>query len=103
MLLLKRLFTAAVLFVVIFIVVFILTSAIVGGIAGARATNAATAHDFQSGYDVGHEAGGEAGRKYGTVRLLGAAGVAAVTSLALSFSGTFPWCRRDVAPPLPLA
>ncbi|CAN5432135.1 hypothetical protein BH09VER1_BH09VER1_30710 [soil metagenome] len=94
MLFLKRLLTAGVFFVVLFVICLISGLMVLGGIAGAKAAPGSGAKDFQSGYAVGQKAGAEIGRKYGRVLTVGAAGTAAAASLAISFSGLLPWCRR---------
>ena len=94
MLLIKRLLTAATLFVIVMAICFVGTLAVLGGIAGAKATTDAKATDYQTGYAVGHEAGVKLGQKYGPVVLLGSAAVSLVASLSLSYSRALPWCRR---------
>jgi hypothetical protein len=94
MLLFKRLLTTAVLFVVLLVVFFVVIGGVAGGIAGAKASRQAKAADFQSGYAEGRKAGEEMGRKYGPIIVLSSAGASLVTSVALSFSGALPWCRR---------
>ncbi len=103
MLFIKRLFTAAVLFVVFFVVFFILSLAVAGGVAGAKAAPEAGAKDFQAGYAIGQKAGAEVSRKYGRVLMLGSAGTAVAASLGLTFLGVLPWCRRQdkSSPPAP--
>ena len=108
MLLLKRLATAFVLFLFLFLFLFIGSLAVGGAVAGLRAhSDNPEAKDFRSGYEAGQKVGREFGQRYGPIICLGAFGVSAVASLALSFSGVFPWCRRPppppVTPPLPLA
>src|ERR1019366_6429488 len=102
MLLLKRLLTAFVLFVFLSIILSVGAMAMVGGIVGARAASNGKATDFNSGYAAGHAAGAEVGKQYGGVILLGALGVSAIASLAISFTGILPWCRKKpLPPPLP--
>jgi len=100
MLLLERLLTSFVLFVVLFPILFIGALAIGGGLMGARAgaTNP-QAKDFRSGYEVGQQAGAEFGKRYGPIVFFGALGISAVCSIALPFAGLFPWCRRETHPP----
>jgi hypothetical protein len=100
MLFLKRFATSLALFIILF--VFFEMAAIigVGVIVGSRAGE--NAADFRSAYAAGGIAGSEASRKYGRLTLLGAIGTAAVSSLAVSFSGILPWCRKkSPRPPLP--
>ncbi len=100
MLLLKRLLTSFVLFIVLSVVFFIGTLAVLGGVVGAQAGAAnPAAKDFASGYAVGHDAGYEFGKKYGGLILLGSLGTSAVASLAISFGGILPWCRKQPQPP----
>ena len=97
MLFVKRFATSLVLFIILF--VFFAIGAIigVGVIVGSRAgVNAA---DFRAAYAAGEVAGSEASRKYGRLTLLGAMGTAAVASVAVSFSGILPWCRKEPQPP----
>jgi hypothetical protein len=97
MLFVKRFATSLVLFIILF--VFFAMAAIigVGVIVGSRAgVNAA---DFRAAYAAGDVAGSEASRKYGRLTLLGAMGTAAVASVAISFSGILPWCRKEPQPP----
>src|ERR1043166_2499228 len=105
MLLLKRLATAFVLFLLLFLFLFIGSLAVGGAIAGLRAhRDNSEAKDFLSGYEAGQKVGREFGARYGPIIFLGAFGVSTVASLALSFSGVFPWCRRappPATPPLP--
>lgn len=97
MLLLKRLFTAMVLFVVFF-VAFLIFGAIVLGIVGSiQMLPGTTGSDFNSSYAVGQEMGTAMGKKYGWIILLGSTGASGAVSLAVSFSGLFPWCREKTA------
>jgi NADH:ubiquinone oxidoreductase subunit 3 (subunit A) len=99
MLFLKRLLTSFALFLVLWVALFLGALAVAGGVVGARAAATNGATDFESGYAAGHEAGHELGRKYGMTILLVAFGVSAVSSVAISFSGLLPWCRRKPQPP----
>jgi hypothetical protein len=103
MLFFKRLLTSLGLFIVLSVVFSIGALAVVGGVVGAQASaRNPAAKDFASGYDVGHAAGYEIGKKYGRFILLGSLGTSALASLAISFSGILPWCRkRPQPPPLP--
>ena len=69
----------------------------VGVIVGSRAGGKAA--DFHAAYAAGEVAGSEASRKYGQLTLLAAMGTAAVASVAISFSGILPWCRKEPKPP----
>jgi uncharacterized membrane protein YfcA len=95
MLLFKRLATAGVLFVALAVIwsfgALVIGGAIVGAQAGA---SNAKAKDYDAGYEAGHRAGREFGRRYGPIMFLGACGTSLVTSIAISFSGMLPWCRR---------
>ena len=100
MLLLKRLATSFVLFIILFVCLFIGGLFVGGAIVGARAQAANSgAKDFRSGYEAGHKVGYEFGKRYGAIIFLGALGTSGVVSLAISFSGVLPWCRRDPQPP----
>lgn len=86
-----RLATAAVLFVLLFFAVYVgicvVGGAISGGIAGA--------HDPQHAAQAGRLAGESFVKNNLTMILLGSCGVSLVASLALSFSGVLPWCRKS--------
>src|ERR1017187_7868557 len=100
MLLLKRLGTAFILFLVLFVILFIGSLAVGGGIAGARAGRGYSGtKDFQSGFEVGQQAGADFARKYRGIICFGALGISSLASLTVSFSGIVPWCRRDSQPP----
>lgn len=100
MLFLKRLLTSFILFIVLSVVFFIGALAVVGAVAGARAgVGNPAVKDFASGYAVGHAAGYEIGKRYGGLIRLGTLGTSALTSLAISFSGILPWCRKQPQPP----
>lgn len=100
MLFLKRLATSLVLFVFLFVVLYIGSLAVGGGIAGARAGREhPEVKDFKSGYEAGQQAGAEFARKYSGIIAIAALGVSGVASLALSFGGVLPWCRRTPQPP----
>ena len=99
MLLIKRLVTSFVFFVILWVALSLGTLAVVGGIVGAQAATKAEARDFQSGYAAGEAAGREIGRKYGGIIFLSAFGVSAIASVGLSFSGLLPWCRKKSEPP----
>jgi hypothetical protein len=100
MLLLKRLVTCGVLFVFLFVFLFIGSLAVGGAIAGARASNSQGAKTFQEGYAAGQQAGAEFAQRYRGIIFLGAFATAGVGSLAISFSGILPWCRRNPQPPV---
>ncbi|MEJ0089863.1 MAG: hypothetical protein WDM80_08985 [Limisphaerales bacterium] len=97
MTLLKRMATSIVLFVFFFVVMYfgicIVGGAISGAMAGAGAQNA------QEGYDVGRQAGEDFVRHHIGAILLGSFAISFLSSLALSFSGILPWCRKPSQPP----
>ena len=100
MLFLKRVLTSFVLFIILFVSLSIGTMAVVGGVVGVRAgAGNPDARDFKSGYAVGHAAGYEVGKKDGGLILLSALGISAVLSIAISFTGILPWCRKQPRPP----
>jgi hypothetical protein len=103
MLLLKRLITSVVLFLVLSIIFFTGALAVAGAVVGAQAgVGNPAAQDFASGYALGHAAGYEVGKRYGGVILRGSLATSALASIAISFSGILPWCRkRSQPPPLP--
>src|SRR5262245_35360693 len=97
MTLLKRCLTAFVLFIFLFFVVYfgicIVGGAIAGGKAGARSSNR------QESVERGRQAGENFVRQNLSTIALSSLGVSLVSSLALSFSGVFPWCRKPAEPP----
>jgi hypothetical protein len=104
LLVVKRLFTAfvlfCVLFVFLFVVIFMVSLMVGGGIAGAQAAaqHPDTAQNFQSGYNLGEQAGRDFGMKYtkpiALASVAGAFVVGGIVSLWVSFSNLLPWCRR---------
>jgi hypothetical protein len=100
MLLLKRLGTSAVLFVVLFFVFFFGTLIVGGGISGMKVSADHPNAQPKEAFELGRKAGEEFARKYTWIILLGSVGGALVASLGLSFSGILPWCRKqDEGPP----
>jgi hypothetical protein len=97
MTLLKRIATSMVFFVFFFVVVYfaicIVGGAIIGGIAGAGSQNA------REGYDAGHQAGENFVRHNIRAIAFSSLVISLVSSLALSFSGVFPWCKKPPQPP----
>ena len=99
MTLLKRLLTAAGLFFPLLVILYFGICIVGGGIAGARVgLQNPDAEDLNA-------KGREAGRAFvhdnlRTIALSSLAGAATI-SLALPFSGLFPWCRkpREISPP----
>lgn len=103
MLLLKRLATAALIFVPLFSFLFLAPLAVGGAIAGVRAQDQdGQARDFESGYEVGRSAGAEFGTKYGAPIFCGALCLSGLVSIIVPFSGVVSWCRKPpIPPPLP--
>jgi hypothetical protein len=104
MLLLKRIGTFLVLFVFLFVFLFIFSLFVGGAVAGASAGSGLPGatnfqSGFQAGYQAGHQAGAEFARRYTGIIFLGALCVSGVASLAISFSGVLPWCRKIPDPP----
>jgi hypothetical protein len=97
MTLLKRLLTSIVLFVFLFVVIYfgicMVGGAIAGGMSGAGNPNP---HDS---FEAGRQAGANFVRNNLRIIVLSALGTSLISSLALSFSGVFPWCRKPVRPP----
>jgi hypothetical protein len=95
MTLLIRLATTIVLFVFLFVVVYfaicIVGGAVSGGIAGAN-------HP-QDSYNAGQQAGANFVRHNIRVIVFGSFVISLVSSVALSFSGLLPWCRKPARPP----
>jgi hypothetical protein len=95
MTLLKRLVTSVVLFVILFVVLYfaisIIGGAVAGGMAGVHAGNR------QESYELGRVAGEGFVRNNIGLILLGSLLGSAVSSLLLSFSSVFPWCRKPSA------
>jgi hypothetical protein len=100
MLLLKRLGTSFIVFLILFVLLFIGSLAICGAVVGARAGQGDQGEkNFQAGFEAGQRAGAEFAHKYRGIIFVGAVGIAGATSLSLSFSGIFPWCRSSPKPP----
>jgi hypothetical protein len=100
MLLLKRLGTFLVLFIFLFLFLVIGSLAVGGAVAGARAgSDSQGPQTFQAGFEVGQRAGAEFARHYRGIILVGGFATATAISLAVSFSGILPWCRRKPQPP----
>jgi hypothetical protein len=97
MTLLKRIATSIVLFVFFFVVVYFAICMVGGAISGAEAgAGNPNVHDAM-------EAGGQAGanfvRHHIGVILISSFVISLVSSLALSFSGILPWCKKPSQPP----
>jgi hypothetical protein len=97
MLLLKRLLTSAALFLPLLVVFYFAICMVGGGIAGAR--SGMQHPDSTDHYELGRQAGQNFVRNNIAAIALGSLGLAAATSLLLSFTGIFPWCRNTPAPP----
>jgi hypothetical protein len=97
MTLLKRIVTASVLFVFLSVVVYVAICMVGGGISGAIAGTGA--HSIQNAHDAGREAGAGFVRHNLRVILLSSTLISLASSLALSFSGVFPWCKKPIKPP----
>ena len=97
MTLLKRLITAAVIFCPLFVVLYLGTCGVCGAIAGGKA--AIDNPDAQDKRELGREAGGDiVTNNLGKIVFVAFAASFA-SSMALSFSGIFPWCRNPPRPP----
>jgi len=97
MTLLKRIATSIVLFVFFFVVVYFAICIVGGAINGAVA--GAGSHSAQDGYDAGRQAGASFVRHNLPAILLISFAISLVSSLALSFSGILPWCKKPRQPP----
>jgi hypothetical protein len=110
MLLLKRLGTAIGFTLGLYVLFFTFATGVMGGIAGAQISARRQAErradgdtsisvDFRESERLGFKAGVEMRRKYGPTIQKVSVSCAAVVSLAISFTGLLPWCRRKPAPP----
>jgi hypothetical protein len=97
MTLLKRFLTSIVLFVFLFVVLYFGICIIGGGIAGATA--GANHPDAQENYELGRQAGADFVRHNLRAIVFSSLGISFVSSVALSFSGIFPWCKKPSYPP----
>jgi hypothetical protein len=97
MTLLKRIATSIVLFVFFFVFVYFAICIVGGAISGAMA--GAGSQSAQVGYDTGRQAGANFVRHNLPAILSSSFVISLVSSLALSFSGILPWCRKPLQPP----
>ena len=92
MLLLKRIFTSLVLFLILTWILYYGAVIVSGFVVGANAAlHSPEASDKQ---EVGRQAGLEFLNQHVGVVAGAAVGIALVASFALSFSGMLPWCRK---------
>jgi hypothetical protein len=97
MTLLKRIATFIVLFVFFFVVVYFAICMVGGAVNGAiSGTGNPNTHDA---YEAGKQAGVDFVRHNIRAILLSSFVISFVSSLALSFSGVLPWCRKPSQPP----
>jgi hypothetical protein len=102
MTLLKRLLTAAALFLPLLFVFYFGICIVGGAITGVRI---AAQHPHTADLDARtREAGGAFVRNNIATIALSSFAAAGVVSLAIPFSGILPWCRKpqEVPPPLPI-
>ncbi len=99
MTILKRLSTALVLLLVAFPVAYFGICIVGGGVSGAIASNRNPEADS---HEIGRQAGAGFVRDNMPMILVGALAISVGSSLALSFSGVFPWCRKPAQLPPPL-
>ena len=99
MTLLKRLLTFVILFVFLYFVVYMAICIGGGAVAGFMAGFNHPNTPAQDAYKLGGQAGGNFVRNNRLAIMCGALGISLVTSLALSFSGIFPWCKKPMQPP----
>jgi hypothetical protein len=97
MTLLKRLLTSMVLFAFLFVVLYFAICMVGGAIAGANA--GASNPNSQDSFKLGAQAGADFVRHNIRAILFSSFGISFASSLALSFSGIFPWCRKPPQPP----
>jgi hypothetical protein len=96
-LVLKRTFTALVLFVVLTVVVDLVATVVGCALAGGLDSVFHPGGDFTSGYERGKEVGAAFTRQYGGTIFIGSLFASMIGALALSFSNVLPWCRRSQA------
>ena len=99
MMLLKRCMTALVLFVFLFFVIYFQMCMVGGGIAGAR--EGMRNPNPQDSFEQGRQAGGDFVRENLAAIAIGSLGISLIASLAFSFSGILPWCRKPKQPTPP--
>ncbi len=92
MLFLKRLSTSVALFLLLFCVL-VFGAAFLEVVASHRAV-AARGLTLEESREARTEFKQNWVKRYSKVVVFGSLGVAAVSSVALSFSGAFPWCRK---------
>jgi hypothetical protein len=97
MILLKRSLTSFVLFIFLFFFAFLGIRVVGGAIAGAKA--GAKSSNPQESFELGQQAGKNFVKQNLPAIVMSSLGVSLVASLALSFSGAFPWCRKPAQPP----
>jgi len=93
---LKRIATSIVLFAIFFVIAYfaicIVGGIVVGAVAGAGI------RDVQESYEAGRQAGESFVRSNLRAIVVGSLLISLVSSLALSFSGVLPWCRKPKQP-----
>jgi hypothetical protein len=97
MTLLKRLLTSAAFFLPLLVILYFGICMVGGAIAGAR-----VGLESPKGEDINErsrQAGADFVRNNLSVIALSSLGGAAALSLAISFSGVLPWCRKPKQPP----
>jgi hypothetical protein len=97
MTLLIRIITSIVLFVFLFVVLYFAICIVGGAINGAMA--GASNSNPQDAMESGRQAGANFVTHNIRAILLSSFMISFVSSLALSFSGIFPWCRKPSQPP----
>jgi len=80
-------------FVVAYFGICIVGGAVSGALAGAGTTNP------QDSFEAGRQAGADFVRHHLRAILASSILISLVASLALSFSGVLPWCRKPSQPP----
>jgi hypothetical protein len=97
MLLLKRLLTAFVLFVLLFATLYLGFCIVGGAVAGGVASVGQT--DPTQAAALGRQAGAKFVQDNLAMISLTSLGVAALISGVISFSGILPWCKKSTLPP----
>ncbi len=86
MLLLKRLLTSCVLYIVVLFVVLIAVGMVAGAHGGVNRPIGKNSRAYVVGY--------EASRRYGAIVFLSVLGVPALVAVTISFVGFLPWCKK---------
>jgi hypothetical protein len=97
MIFLKRSLTAAAFFLPLLVAFYFGICVVGGAISGAK--SAIDHPDVQDKAALGSEAGRNFVRNNLGMIVIGACGASFLTSVAISFSGILPWCKKPSPPP----